>query len=575
MHLSLLGRAATLATVFAASTTMLAAQCGIDPNVGTNLGLTDDSVSAQQALGFTFPFAGANYNAVYVASNGFLYLFDTAGSIAPPTDSGCCAGNVAGLLASALPRVCGLWMDLNPTAGGTVSFNALPGKALITWQLVPEYGTTNLNTFQIVLNSSGTIGIAFGPSANATHTMLTGWSPGANAADPGASNLSNRPFSTTSNTCYELFNATTFDLASSNMEAVGTGTNWVVMSPANCASTSEYGRGCPKPCSFYELFAASGFDMSTGSLLFTSMGNGGYVVTACAANCFDTNFATNLNLTDDSVAVGQSLGFTFPYCGASTSAIDVCSNGYIWLASGTGTGADYSPSVAEFMAQPARIAPLWMDLNPTGLVSPAGVYFDALPGKAMVTWNQVPAFGVTGSANTMQVQLFPNGDMIMAWPQALNNQTTGGSAGITGFTVGNGTVDPGSSDVSAVPYSTGIGVPMRLAAAFGSRPVIGTTFNMEASAVRPGTIGGLLSIGATNPNLDLTPAGLPGCTLLATLTLLIPVTTASPITNIALGIPNDPSLVGGVLSSQAIMIDLSVGAVPAYLSNGLQLNVGL
>ncbi len=574
---STLVRTAAFAAALAATGAVLTAQCGINPNYGTNLGLTDDSVSPAQALGFTFSFAGANYDSVIVSSNGFLYLWDSAGAIPLPTANLCCNGAVATMLASASPMVAGLWQDLNPSAGGSVNFNATAGQAIITWDLVPEFGSTgSANTFQITLNASGNIGFMFaGNCLNAAHTALTGMSPGAGAADPGGSNLSAASTATASATVYELFNANAFDLAGSGRDALATSaSSWLIVPPTGCARVDLFGRGCPESADFYELFAGSAFDLSGGSLLFSAAGNGSYSVTTCTTNCFDANFTTNLGLTDDSLAVGQALGFTFPFAGGSTTAIDVCSNGFVWLVSGASTSADFSPSTAEFMSNPARLAPLWMDLNPT---AGGTVHFDALPGKALVTWNGVFAYGTT-NPNTMQLQLFPNGDFILAWPSALNNATTTAGAAICGLAQGAGSSDPGSRDLSAVPFGTGVlgSIPLALAAQTGSRPVIGQNFTMEASNVRPGSVSAALNLGFTVPNLNLGIVGLPACTLLSSVDLAFGLVAVSPVTSVTFGIPNDPTIVGVPLNAQAVMVDLSLGgAIPAYLSNGLRMTFGL
>jgi hypothetical protein len=212
-----------------------------------------------------------------------------------------------------------------------------------------------------------------------------------------------------------------------------------------------------------------------------------------------------------------------------------------------------------------------MDLDPS---AGGGVYFDTRPGRAVVTWDQVPALGVTGSRNTFQVQMFANGDFIVAWQSVLNNAGGFGEA-IVGFTQGNGVSNPGPIDVSAVPYTTGNGIPLALAARAGSRPVIGTTFVMEMRSVRAGTLGAAMSFGVGNPTLDLTLLGLPGCTLLCTPDVTLPFAPSAPIATLGVPVPNSTSLIGGSLHSQTLMLDPSLsGSLPAYLSNGLRLTVG-
>ncbi|HKQ50221.1 MAG TPA: S8 family serine peptidase [Phycisphaerae bacterium] len=58
-------------------------------------------------------------------------------------------------------RVAAVWDDLNPGTGGTVSWKQLADRAVVTWQGVPEYSTTNSNTFQIELYFDGRIQIAY------------------------------------------------------------------------------------------------------------------------------------------------------------------------------------------------------------------------------------------------------------------------------------------------------------------------------------------------------------------------------------------------------------------------------
>jgi hypothetical protein len=568
--------ALTLATV-AFPALPAVAQCAVDQNVGTSLGLGDDAVSPPQPLGFQFPFAGANYDSVCVSSNGFLYLFDTTGALPAPTASLCCNGVVSTLLGSTSPMICGAWQDLNPSIGGTVNFNATTNRALITWLGVPEYGNaSSALTFQIVLHSSGAIDMVFDAGiVNATHTVLTGWSPGNGALDPGAIDFSSLPIPSTSPTVYELFVATTCDLSSvRGFSATPLGANgWVVTPGTGCGTYATYGVGCPKPVDFYESFAPSTFDLSGGAIRFTANGTGGYLAIPCVGVCFDTNFSGNLNLGDDSLATGLALGFTFPFAGGTTTTIDVCSNGFIWLQSGSSTATDYSPTVAEFLGQSPRIAPLWTDLNPN---IGGGVFFDALPGRALVTWNQVPAFGVPTSSNTFQLQLFPNGDFILAWTAAMNNATSaGGAAGITGFTLGNDAVNQGSIDLStAVPFATGNGRPLRLDALAGTLPALGTTFTLEVRDMRTGTIAGALNLGTSNPDLDLSALGMPGCRQLSSILVSLPLVVSAARPTLPLAVPNDPTLTGLTLTTQAVMVDPSLGGLPIYLSNGLRMVVG-
>lgn len=240
-------RAAACAAVLGFTGSALSAQCGLDPNFGTNLGLSDDSVSGALQLGFPLSFAGASYDSVIVSSNGFVYLWDSLGPVPLPTDSRCCTGDVNQFLASASPMIAGMWLDLNPSAGGSVNFNALPGEVLITWVAVPTYQNNGANTFQISIASSGTVEFAYDLNVrNSSYTALTGMSPGANAVNPGGSDLSAAPFVTSSATVYQLFGANAFDLQGMGIQFNPLSpTIWVVSPLPGCATTSTYGAGCP------------------------------------------------------------------------------------------------------------------------------------------------------------------------------------------------------------------------------------------------------------------------------------------------------------------------------------------
>jgi len=122
-----------------------------DPAGGTALTLSDDS-SAQVDLtdGATVSIYGTSYSSFYVGSNGFITFgsgdSDTSESFADHFDT---------------PRISALFDDLNPASAGTVSWQQLADRAVVTWEGVPEYSTTNSNDFQIELYFNGVIAINF------------------------------------------------------------------------------------------------------------------------------------------------------------------------------------------------------------------------------------------------------------------------------------------------------------------------------------------------------------------------------------------------------------------------------
>jgi hypothetical protein len=86
-----------------------------------------------------------------------------------------------------------------------------------------------------------------------------------------------------------------------------------------------------------------------------------------------------------------------------------------------------------------------------------------------------------------------------------------------------------------------------------------------------------LILGASNPNLDLTGAGLPGCTLLAfpdVLLPMVPTALGGGVFSITVPVPADPSLIGGVAYAQGAMLTPTPGAVvSARLSNGVDVSI--
>jgi hypothetical protein len=122
-----------------------------DPAGGTPISLSDDSSqSITLSGGATVSLYGVSYPSFFVGSNGFITFTagdsDTSETLADHFD---------------LPRISALFDDLNPAAGGTVSWKQLADRAVVTFDAVPEYSTSNSNTFQIELFFNGTITINY------------------------------------------------------------------------------------------------------------------------------------------------------------------------------------------------------------------------------------------------------------------------------------------------------------------------------------------------------------------------------------------------------------------------------
>ncbi len=168
--------------------------------------LGDDDF-AEVDLPFAFPFCGTDYTSVFVGSNGYLTF--GVGVVDFPS--------VFDLL-SGPPRIAGMWDDLDPAAGGTVTVEEIAGDFVITFDAVPEFGTANDNTFAYTLRSDGTYNVDY-PNIDALDG-LAGRSEGGGATDPGETDLSaaSQPIGVGLENVYELFDAADNDLSGDNLE---------------------------------------------------------------------------------------------------------------------------------------------------------------------------------------------------------------------------------------------------------------------------------------------------------------------------------------------------------------------
>jgi hypothetical protein len=121
-----------------------------DPAGGTTISLSDDDYEMVTLFGgMQATLYGMGFTSFYVGSNGYITFTggdsDYTESLTDHFDT---------------MRVSGLFDDLNPSTGGTVSWEQLYDRAVVTWENVPEYGTSNANTFQIELYVDGTIVIS-------------------------------------------------------------------------------------------------------------------------------------------------------------------------------------------------------------------------------------------------------------------------------------------------------------------------------------------------------------------------------------------------------------------------------
>ena len=390
--------------------------------------------------------------------------------------------------------------------------------------------------------------------------------------------------SQTGNRIYYQMSGGQFDRV--DIRASTTGGNWVIEdvldiqnAGGNYGYASPYGTGCGGGGApgFYEQFL-SGFDLANTGTTMVAAGSAYLLLTGAAPIVAPTGSPV-VTGDDQTLAVAVPFG-AMPYQAvggfSSTPSLWVCSNG--WIAFESTTSTTYTESVAELLSGPARICPMWDDLNPSAA---GGVYAEVDPSDPNtfhVTWVGVPEYSSTGS-NTFQVSFHSNGDIELKYGACSVADC------IVGCHPGNGADDPGPIDISAATGTLlGDGqLPLDLAAASGSRPALGTTFAMQVGYI-PGaapTFGfQVFSFTQNMAGIPLDPVGLIGCnqyfgsSLGSGVDAMVSFAAPTPPTQVlSVPIPNWTGLVG-VETFVQVAVN-SASAPGGYVaSNGLSVHVG-
>jgi len=140
----------------------------------TATGLTSDDQALPFSLPFAFTFYGTTYpvgTQIYISSNGFLSFASAGGTVYTPT----------ALPNAATPNalVAGLWRDLYPPAGGCsgsngacITYSSSATQFVVSYNNVRNYSGTDRQTFQIILNSNGTIVYQYALVTNTVSTTI-------------------------------------------------------------------------------------------------------------------------------------------------------------------------------------------------------------------------------------------------------------------------------------------------------------------------------------------------------------------------------------------------------------------
>ncbi|MBK8098744.1 MAG: hypothetical protein IPK26_16650 [Planctomycetes bacterium] len=340
------------------------------------------------------------------------------------------------------------------------------------------------------------------------------------------------------------------------------------------ASSTNYGTGCYRASrSFYELFASgAAFDLDNARMRL-SRSNGIYVAQSAGTFVAPTAGATILALGDDAVTTVNLTG-SFPYHGGTTSTLEVCSNGFVSVA--TGNGSSPNPAAAAWLQSTSPRWGCWRDYDPT----PAGsgkVKFQQVGTIAYITWDNVWDFGGTSAtaANQWQLQFdLGTGNVTFAW-QTMSNL---GGPTVVGYSAPAPSTDLGSRDISASLPATFRTAAEELdpLALNTNLPRIGTTLALTITNYPSNaTLGAVIeSLTQRNPGIDLAASGAPGC-----LQFLNPDVANVVVVNNRMSVynqpvPNSNALLGVRLFAQGLAFAPGANALGVLTSNGTELVVG-
>ena len=437
------------------------------------------------------------------------------------------------------------WTLMGSTASVTASAQGTPTVAPITSPFVLTPGT-----YGVAITYVGTLGPAY--------TNGTG---------------ANQTYSTAEMTLQAGASGGIFTGAINNPRVWNGSIYYSVSGSGTVATRTNYGAGCvSRQSSVYENFASSAqFDLSNSSLSMLNTGNGYLVLPGTTTYVAPSATAQVLALGDDTEAA-VTLSGSFNYPGGSTGSLTVCSNGYVSVASGNGTA--WTPVVATFLNASQTGWWSWHDYSPN-LVGSGQIKFEEVNGIAYITWDDVWDFGAAagpGSTSQMQFDL-ATGNVHMLW----QNMSAAGNGRLVGYSPGGASVDPGNRDISATLPSTftlGAADVLPLALTTSARPLAGTSLNFNTSNISATAPFGAITLGFTNPALDLTPLGMATCSQytdnLVTL-LFLPLGSSTNATAF-----NVPNAIGLHILAQAFVYDPAAGltALGAVSSNGVDLGIG-
>ncbi len=323
------------------------------PAGGTNLAMGDDDYKFVKLSGSaSVSIYGDSYTGIYVGSNGYITFSEGDTAF---TDS----------LSNhfSLQRVSGLFRDLDPTAGGQISYRQLADRIAVTWRGIPEYNSNNSNIFQIELFFDGTIRLSW------------------------------------------------LDI---DIEIGIVGLSEGLGIPPDFVETDFTELAPPPPTTKYfteQFLSGDTFDLSNRTILFSPTNDSAFytaTVEHISQLPTDPSGGINLGLGDDDYKFVKLSGSAAVSIYDNTfTGIYVGSNGYITFTEGD---REHSSSLSNHFRL-LRVSGLFRDLDPS---QRGQVTWRQLNNRVVVTWNNVPEYSRNNS-NTFQIELFYDGSISISF----------------------------------------------------------------------------------------------------------------------------------------------------------------
>ncbi|OFW02944.1 MAG: hypothetical protein A3G20_06040, partial [Acidobacteria bacterium RIFCSPLOWO2_12_FULL_59_11] len=174
----------------------------LNPPPASNPGNIGDDGTREITLGFSFPYFGQSYTQVFINSDGNLTFQAGDTAISPRSLARFLTGP---------PRIAPYFADLDPSAGGQLTYFSSASRFVVTWSAVSDFARSGVGpqeTFQVVLTPDGRIQFSYN-GINGREAVV-GVSPGNFSGVPNLLDLSGTSGdSTLAGPLAEVFTAST------------------------------------------------------------------------------------------------------------------------------------------------------------------------------------------------------------------------------------------------------------------------------------------------------------------------------------------------------------------------------